>query len=93
VTARFRVAAAPISWGICDVPGWGYQMPFTPVLAEMRGLGISASELGPAGFLPSRPQDARAALGSAGVGPVGTYLRWIRLPASRRDHEVIGPLH
>jgi inosose dehydratase len=74
VSARFRVAAAPISWGICDVPGWGYQMPFTRVLAEMRELGISASELGPAGFLPSRPEDARAALGSAGVTPVGTYL-------------------
>jgi inosose dehydratase len=74
VNARFRVAAAPISWGICDVPDWGYQMPFTRVLAEMRELGISASELGPAGFLPARPQDARAALGSAGVTPVGTYL-------------------
>jgi inosose dehydratase len=74
VTAQFRIAAAPISWGICDIPGWGYQMPFTRVLAEMRELGISASELGSAGFLPSRPEDARAALASAGVTPVGTYL-------------------
>jgi inosose dehydratase len=74
VTASFRVAAAPISWGICDVPRWGYQMPFTRVLAEMRELGISASELGSVGFLPSRPQDARAALDSAGITPVGTYL-------------------
>ncbi|MYK75162.1 MAG: inosose dehydratase, partial [Acidimicrobiaceae bacterium] len=22
-----RVATAPISWGVCEVPGWGYQLP------------------------------------------------------------------
>src|SRR6266545_2213433 len=22
-----RVAAAPISWGVCEVPGWGHQLP------------------------------------------------------------------
>ena len=22
-----RVAGAPISWGVCEVPGWGYQLP------------------------------------------------------------------
>ena len=21
-----RVAGAPISWGVCEVPGWGYQL-------------------------------------------------------------------
>jgi inosose dehydratase len=51
VTARFRVAAAPISWGICDVPGWGYQMPFTPVLAEMRGTWHLRERVGACGFL------------------------------------------
>jgi hypothetical protein len=21
-----RIAGAPISWGVCEVPGWGYQL-------------------------------------------------------------------
>jgi inosose dehydratase len=21
-----RIAGAPISWGLCEVPGWGYQL-------------------------------------------------------------------
>ena len=45
-----RVAAAPISWGVSEVPGWGHQMEPGRVLAEMQSLGIRASELGPDGF-------------------------------------------
>jgi inosose dehydratase len=48
-----RIAGAPISWGVCEVPGWGYQLPPARVLAEMREVGFSATELGPDGFLPS----------------------------------------
>jgi inosose dehydratase len=47
-----RVAGAPISWGVCEVPGWGYQMTAGRVLSEMRSLGLGATELGPEGFLP-----------------------------------------
>jgi inosose dehydratase len=47
-----RVAGAPITWGICEVPGWGHQMAAERVLSEMRSLGLRATELGPAGFLP-----------------------------------------
>jgi inosose dehydratase len=28
-----RLAAAPISWGVCEVPGWGLQLPPERVLA------------------------------------------------------------
>ena len=48
-----RIAGAPISWGVCEVPGWGYQLPPARVLAEMHDVGINATELGPEGFLPS----------------------------------------
>ena len=44
-----RLAGAPISWGVCEVPGWGLQLPPDRVFAEMRALGISATELGPLG--------------------------------------------
>ena len=36
-----RIAAAPISWGICEVPGWGLQMSPSRILGEMAELGIS----------------------------------------------------
>ena len=48
-----RVAGAPITWGVCEVPGWGYQMAADRVLAEMRSIGLRATELGPPGFLPA----------------------------------------
>ncbi|SDJ39169.1 inosose dehydratase [Frankineae bacterium MT45] len=56
-----RIAGAPISWGVCEVPGWGYQLGTDRVLGEMREVGLSATEFGPDGFLPEEP-DAMAAL-------------------------------
>lgn len=47
-----RIATAPISWGVCEVPGWGYQMSPGRVLAEMAELGFTHTELGSAGWLP-----------------------------------------
>jgi inosose dehydratase len=52
---RQKIAGAPISWGVCEVPGWGYQLEPDRVLKEMRGIGLAATELGPEGFLPSEP--------------------------------------
>ena len=46
-----RIAGAPISWGLCEVPGWGYQLTPERVLSEMRDLGLGATEFGPPGFL------------------------------------------
>jgi len=48
-----RIASAPISWGICEVPGWGKMLPTDRVLSEMNNLGLPATELGAPGFLPS----------------------------------------
>jgi inosose dehydratase len=45
-----RIAGAPISWGLCEVPGWGYQLGSPQVLSEMREVGLTATELGPDGF-------------------------------------------
>ena len=33
-TAQNKIAGAPISWGVCEVPGWGYQLPPDRVLTE-----------------------------------------------------------
>jgi len=34
-----RVAGAPISWGICEVPGWGEQLPVDRVSARTVAIG------------------------------------------------------
>ena len=59
-----RIAGAPISWGLCEVPGWGYQLTPQRVLSEMQGLGLVATEFGPPGFLEAEAELAR---GPAGV--------------------------
>ena len=51
-----RIAGAPISWGVCEVPGWGYQLAPSRVLDEMRDVGLSATELGPDGLPARRPR-------------------------------------
>ncbi|HET6699315.1 MAG TPA: TIM barrel protein [Nocardioidaceae bacterium] len=69
-----RIAAAPISWGVCEVPGWGHQLPADRVLREMRELGITATEFGPDGFLPDAPEDVAALLGRYDLHPLGGFL-------------------
>ena len=69
-----RIAAAPISWGVCEVPGWGHQLRPERVLAEMRALGIDATEFGPSGFLPERPEELAAVLAQHGLQGVGGFL-------------------
>jgi inosose dehydratase len=60
--AKRRVAAAPISWGVCEVPGWGLQLPPERVLTEVAALGFEATELGPIGWLPLEPAALREQL-------------------------------
>jgi inosose dehydratase len=68
-----KIAAAPISWGVCEVPGWGHQLTPDRVLAEMAAVGVSATELGPEGFLPSDPAELTTLLDSYGLSCVGTF--------------------
>lgn len=73
-----RLAGAPISWGICEVPGWGHQMPPGRVLREIREAGLQATELGPPGYLPDDPQEIARLLDAEGLdlaaGFVSTVL-------------------
>jgi len=68
-----KIAGAPISWGVCEVPGWGHQLSPQRVLAEMRDVGLAATELGPEGFLPSDPAELTALFESFGLSCVGTF--------------------
>jgi len=69
-----RLAAAPISWGVCEVPGWGRQLDPERVLSEMAALGITATELGPIGWLPLDGPRLRAALDRHGLRLVGGFV-------------------
>ena len=69
-----RVAGAPISWGVCEVPGWGHQMAADRVLAEMREAGLAATEFGPDGFLPADPDERGGLLGRHGLAAVGGFV-------------------
>jgi inosose dehydratase len=71
--AEFRIAGAPISWGVSEVPGWGYQLGPDRVLEEMRQVGLRATELGPEGFLPSEPDAMATVLAHHGLRAVGGF--------------------
>ncbi|MEY4338930.1 MAG: hypothetical protein RLZ14_780 [Actinomycetota bacterium] len=79
-----RVAAAPISWGICEAPGWGMQLPPERVLGEMRDLGIKATELGALGWLPTDASALRAMLDDHGLQLVGGFVPLVMHRADRR---------
>ncbi len=69
-----RIAGAPISWGVCEVPGWGHQLSADRVLGEMRDLGLAATEFGPVGFLAAEPEALAARLAGYGLQGVGGFL-------------------
>ncbi|WP_225849039.1 TIM barrel protein [Streptomyces sp. HPF1205] len=69
-----RIAGAPISWGVCEVPGWGHQLPAPLVLRQMREAGLVATEFGPEGFLPDATPDKAATLAAHGLRAVGQFV-------------------
>ncbi|MCW8097036.1 sugar phosphate isomerase/epimerase [Streptomyces tauricus] len=68
-----RIAGAPISWGVCEVPDWGYQLTPERVLKEMREVGLAATEFGPEGFLPGEPAAMAQVLAHHDLRAVGGF--------------------
>lgn len=69
-----RIGGAPISWGVCEAPDWGLELTPERVLGEMSGLGLTATELGPTGYLGSTPEAVRAQLAEHGMRLIGGFL-------------------
>ena len=69
-----RTATAPISWGVCEMPGWGYQLPVEAVLTEMSEAGFTHTELGSLGYLPTDPHEVRSVLGRYGLSLLGGFV-------------------
>ncbi len=69
-----RIAGAPISWGVCEVPGWGWQYDPETVLAQMTEVGLAATEFGPDGFLPEDPAAKAETLARHDLQAVGQFV-------------------
>ena len=74
MTLLERIAGAPITWGVDGSPGWGYLMDPVRVLSEMQHIGLSATELGPDGYLARDIQDLQALLRRFDLDLVGGFV-------------------
>ncbi|MBL6834997.1 MAG: TIM barrel protein [Candidatus Nanopelagicales bacterium] len=83
-----RVAGAPITWGADASAGWGYLMDPARVMSEMREAGLSATELGPDGFLPSDPQELKDFVAGYGMSMVGGFVPAILYQDKDMDADV-----
>ena len=81
-----RIATAPTSWGLCEVPGWGVQLPPERVLPEMRALGFHATEAGPDGYLGATAAEIRSLLRRYDLHLIGGFLPVVlHDPGARTD--------
>lgn len=69
-----RIAGAPITWGVDESPGWGFLMDRDRVLDEMMESGLTATELGPDGFLPTDPAELADYLAAKRMSVVGGFV-------------------
>lgn len=83
-----RVAGAPITWGVDGSPGWGHLMGRDRVLREMVESGLSATELGPDGYLPTDPAELREFLDRYGMSIVGGFVPALLYRPDRIDREL-----
>lgn len=80
-----RIAGAPVSWGVIEVPDWGYQMPADRVLREAASLGLVALEAGPEGLLPRDPAEVSGVLSGYGLSLVGGFVPAVLHEPDARD--------
>ncbi len=83
-----RVAGGPISWGVCEVPGWGLQLPVDRVLTEMRAVGLAATELGAIGWLPTDAGELRSMLDAHEMHATGAFVPLVAHDPARRDEAI-----
>lgn len=83
-----RVAGAPISWGICEVPGWGLQLPVDRVLSEMRELGLAATEVGSAGWLPTTAPELTDVVSGYGLRVLAAFVPLVLHDPARLEAEL-----
>ncbi|WP_419841753.1 sugar phosphate isomerase/epimerase family protein [Candidatus Poriferisodalis sp.] len=85
---RERLAAAPITWGVCEVPGWGYQLSPEYVLSDMAAIGFTHTELGPVGFLPADGEELARLLSQHGLSLLGGFVAVVLHDSVRLEAEL-----
>jgi len=80
-----RLAGAPISWGVCEVPGWGIELQPRRVLGEMQQLGLTATELGSDGYLPTDPAELKDLCAEFGLKMIGGFVPLVLHDAAELD--------
>ena len=85
-----RLAAAPISWGVCEVPGWGFQLARDRVLEDSARLGMRDMEAGPPGFLPADAREARDLLARRSMRVIGGFVTAVLHQDDRLEAELAG---
>lgn len=88
MSAKERLACAPISWGVIEIPDWGHQMQSDAVLREAAELGITATEAGPEGFLPEDAAEVSRKLSEHDLGLVGGFVPVILHERDLRDEQL-----
>lgn len=83
-----RVAGAPVSWGVIEIPDWGYQMPVDRVLREASGLGLAAMEAGPEDLLPRDPAEVSAILAKYQLSLVGGFVPAVLHESDAREEQL-----
>lgn len=80
-----RLVGNPISWGVCEVPDWGYQLDARTVLGEMKALGLKATEQGPVGYLGTSPLEVAGVANEFGLSIVGAFVPLVMHDRSQRE--------
>jgi inosose dehydratase len=80
-----RLAGAPISWGVCEVPGWGIELAPRRVLGEMQQLGLTATELGSDGYLPTDPTELKDLCAEFNLEMIGGFVPLVLHQAAELD--------
>ncbi len=69
-----KIANAPCSWGVLEFDLSGQAAGYEQVLNEIQETGYEGSELGDWGFMPSTPQELKAALDQRKLAMVGAFV-------------------
>ena len=80
-----RFSGAPISWGVCEAPGWGLMLTPARVLPEMTALGLTQTELGAPGFFPDDVAGVLSTLAAHQLAMVGGFVPLVLHDPSSHD--------
>ncbi len=83
-----RIAGAPITWGVDGSPGWGHLMERDRVMHEMVDAGLSATELGPDGYLPTDSDELADYMDGYNLHVVGGFVPALLYRPDRVDGEL-----